>query len=271
MQTDTERDYEISEKIKNMCFAAREAWLQLANLSDGTRNTILEKTAARVAAEKAVILAANARDIETGRADGLSDALIDRLTLNENRFQGLLRSLHEIKALPDPLGLTLETRERPNGLKITKISVPIGVIGLVYESRPNVTIEAGALAIKSGNAMILKGGKEAYHSNQALAKCFVHVFEAMGLQSGIVSLIPFKERTALQVLLQQKATVDLIIPRGGEGLINFVAAHSLIPVLKHYKGLCHTYIDREADYQKAIKIAINAKATQETLVNVIKL
>ncbi len=261
------QEFEIQERIKDLCFAAREAWFSLSNLPADKRNEILTCVAKKLEQEKQVIFAANQVDLEQGTKDGLSNALLDRLALNEKGFQGILESLKQIAALPDPLGILLENTTRPNGLQITKITVPIGVIGIVYESRPNVTVEAAAISIKSGNAVILKGGKEAFHSNTVLANCFTEVLDELKLPKGFVTLVPFKDRLATLELLKQTGKVDLIIPRGGSGLIEFVLENSRIPVIKHDKGLCHVFIDEEADFKKAIVISVNAKVSRPSVCN----
>ncbi|EKD26523.1 MAG: hypothetical protein ACD_79C01138G0003 [uncultured bacterium] len=267
MNTSEFSEYEISEKIKDICYNARKAWFELSNLSREKKDNILRKLALQLKTDATMIFASNNTDIEKAREAGLSAALIDRLTLNQKQLDSLIESLTQVINLPDPVGITLEKNIRPNGLEVTKISVPIGVIALIFESRPNVTIEASALAIKSGNSIILKGGKEAYHTNSALSNSIAQALEKSGISKDAVTLIPFKERNATLELLKQKETVDLVIPRGGESLINFVTENSLIPVIKHYKGLCHTYIDKDADVKKAITISVNAKVQRPGVCN----
>jgi glutamate-5-semialdehyde dehydrogenase len=267
MSLSKEDEFEIQERIKDLSFAAREAWFTLSNLSAEKRNEILTLVIKKLEQEKSLIFAANQTDLEQGKKDGLSEALLDRLALNEKRFQGILESLKQVISLPDPLGILLENTTRPNGLQIKKITVPIGVIGVIYESRPNVTVEAAALSIKSGNAVILKGGKEAFHSNTVLANCFIEVLNELKLPQGFVTLVPFKERLATLELLKQRDKIDLIIPRGGSGLIDFVLENSRIPVIKHDKGLCHVFIDEEADFKKAIAISLNAKVSRPSVCN----
>ena len=263
-------EYEISESIKDICYRSREAWFALANSSCDQRNVILKKLAEILNREKQIIFSANAQDLEEGQASGLNSAMLDRLTLNEKRLKALIESLDQVAALPDPLGLVLDKKVRPNGLEINKISVPIGVIALIFESRPNVTIDAAALAIKSGNSMILKGGKEALHSNQALAFCLREALKECKMPEDCVFLIPFKERSATLELLKQKDKVDLVIPRGGEGLIRFVTENSLIPVIKHYKGICHIFVDRDADLNKVIPVVVNAKCSRPGVCNALE-
>ncbi|MBN2145038.1 MAG: glutamate-5-semialdehyde dehydrogenase [Candidatus Aureabacteria bacterium] len=263
----SESSYEITETIKSICFKARRAWFSLANLPLDKRNEILKLLAKKIQQEKPVILAANEKDLQLARKNKLTSAILDRLTLNDKRLESLLLSLEQIVALPDPLGVILDKTVRPNGLEISKISVPIGVIGMIYESRPNVTIDAAALTLKSGNAVILKGGKESFYTNRSLAFCICETLKELKLPEECVTLIPFKEREAVLELLKQKDKVDLIIPRGGEGLIEFVTNHSQIPVIKHYKGICHVFIDKEADFKKAIHISLNAKVQRPGVCN----
>lgn len=260
-------EYEISEKIKDICFSSRKSWFKLANLSLDKRNLILTKLIEQLKKDKEIIDAANIIDIENAKKIGMSSAIIDRLTINDKRFNAIIEGIQQIIKLPDPLGITLNKYIRPDKMEISKITVPIGVIALIYESRPNVTIEASALTIKSGNVVILKGGKEAYHSNSAFSFSLQETLKSLSLPKDIVTFFPFKERSATLELLQQKDKIDLVIPRGGEGLIDFVTKNSLIPVIKHYKGLCHTFIDMEANFEKAIKIAINAKVQRPGVCN----
>jgi len=261
------KDFEISEKIKDICFNAREAWFDLANLTCDKKNAVLERIAQQIKKDKEIIFAANKIDLESAKENGLSNAMIDRLTINETRIEGIVESILKIKELKDPVGVVLDKTIRPNKLEISRITVPIGVIALIYESRPNVTVEAAALAIKSGNAIILKGGKEAFHTNKSFEFSILESLKSLKIPSHCVSLVPFKERSATSSLLKQKDYIDLVIPRGGEGLINYVTENSLIPVLKHYKGLCHTFIDKDADFKKAVSISINAKVQRPGVCN----
>lgn len=263
----SQTEFEITESIKDTCYKARKSWFKLANLSLEARNNILKKLQEQLKLDFEVIISANKKDIENAEKENLNSALIDRLTLNEKRFNGIIESIEQIISLSDPLGIILDKTVRPNGLEISKISVPIGVIGLIFESRPNVTIEASALAIKSGNVIILKGGKESFNTNCALLYSITQTLNSLNLPVDLVSLIQFKERFATLELLKQKDTIDLIIPRGGEGLINFVLENSLIPVIKHYKGLCHTYIDKYADFNKTLPVIINAKVSRPATCN----
>jgi glutamate-5-semialdehyde dehydrogenase len=218
-------------------------------------------------AEEATILRANRLDMEAAEREGLGSALKDRLLLNSERVTGMARSLREIAALREPVGRVLEGWRNDADLRIEKVSVPIGVIGVIYESRPNVTADVGALCFKSGNAAILKGGKEAEHSNRAIAKVLQEVLEAEGLPREIISLLPDSSREGVAYLIRQDRYVDLIVPRGGEALIRYVSENASVPVVKHDKGLCHTYIHADADREMAVRIAVNAKCDRPGVCN----
>ena len=215
----------------------------------------------------AQIQAANHQDVEAARAQGYAAALIDRLTLSDKVFASMIKGLQEVAALPDPVGAVTGMWVRPNGLKVGRQRIPLGVIGFIYESRPNVTVDAAALCLKSGNAVILKGGKEALHSNLALAQAMQDALSEAGAPQAAVQVIPSVAREATLELLKQDELVDLIIPRGGEGLIRFVAEHSRIPVLKHYKGVCHIFVDESADLDMAEEICFNAKVQRPGVCN----
>ena len=205
------------------------------------------------------ILSANAIDMENAQRNDLSAALKDRLLLNDQRIEGMAKAIEEIAALKEPVGRVLDGWYADAGFKIEKVTVPIGVIGVIYESRPNVTADVGALCFKSGNVAILKGGKEAEYSNRAIADVLQGVLEANGLPKAAIALLPDSSREGVAKLIKQDAYVDLIVPRGGEALIRYVSTNATVPVVKHDKGLCHTYIDEDADFDKALKVALNAK------------
>ncbi len=209
----------------------------------------------------------NEKDLQAARKRGLAPAMIDRLTLSDNTMRSMVTGLREVAALPSPVGTTFDERVRPNGLKIHKLRVPIGVIGIIYESRPNVTVDAAAICLKSQNAVILRGGSESFHSNQALAALFSKALKQTGLPADAVQLVPTTDRAAVEILLKQQDTIDLIIPRGGESLIRMVTEKSLIPVIKHYKGVCHVFVSRDADMKKAVSIAVNSKAQRPGVCN----
>lgn len=205
------------------------------------------------------IKSANAKDLEQGRRDGLDEAMLDRLELNDDRINGMVEGLHQVSTLPDPVGEITDMEFRPSGIQLGKMRVPLGVIGIIYESRPNVTIDAAALCLKSGNATILRGGKEAIHSNQAITLCIQEGLKEAGLPEAAVQVINTTDRAAVGLLLKMNEYVDVIIPRGGKGLIKRVSEDATIPVIKHLDGICHVYIDDQADLTKAFPIAINSK------------
>jgi len=252
--------------------AARAAARVLAASSVDQRNDALLQIRATLSADRDAILAANARDLEDGRAQGLDSALLDRLALNASRLDVLEEGLEQVAALPDPIGELSDVRRVPSGIDVGTMRVPLGVIGMIYESRPNVTVEAGALCLKAGNAVILRGGSEAIHSNMRLGKSLATGLAAAGLPIDAAQVVPVTDREAVGALLRMPEYVDLIVPRGGKGLIQRVAAESQIAILKHLDGICHVYIDKDADPEKAHRIAINAKTqrygtcnTMETL------
>ena len=252
--------------------AARTAARVLAASSVEERNDALRQIRAALSADRDAILAANARDLEDGQAQGLDAALLDRLALNASRLDVLEEGLEQVAALPDPIGGLSDVRRMPSGIDVGTMRVPLGVIGMIYESRPNVTVEAGALCLKAGNAVILRGGSEAIHSNMTLGKSLAAGLAAAGLPVDAAQVVPVTDREAVGALLRMPEYVDLIVPRGGKGLIQRVAAESQIAILKHLDGICHVYIDTDADPEKAHRIAINAKTqrygtcnTMETL------
>jgi glutamate-5-semialdehyde dehydrogenase len=238
---------------------AKEASRALSTLSSATKNSVLKALAEGLRRDKERILKANSIDMENAEVNQLTSALKDRLLLNDTRIEGMAVAIEEIAALKEPVGRVLEGWSVESGLKIQKVTVPIGVIGIIYESRPNVTSDTAALCFKSGNCCILKGGKEAQHSNEAIAEVLQSVLEAHGLPKAFISLLPDSSREGVARLIKQDAYVDLIIPRGGEALIKYVSSNASVPVVKHDKGLCHTYIDKDADVQKALDVAVNAK------------
>ena len=231
----------------------------LSTLSGSEKNRILQAMAAKLREESSAILEANAEDMRNAEANDLSAALKDRLFLDEKRIEGIASAIEQIAALKEPVGRVLEGWHADAGFKIEKVTVPIGVIGVIYESRPNVTADVGALCFKSGNVAILKGGKEAEHSNRAIADVLQSVLEENGLPKAAIALLPDSSREGVAKLIKQDRYVDLIVPRGGEALIRYVSTNATVPVVKHDKGLCHTYIDEDADFEKALGVIINAK------------
>ncbi len=231
----------------------------LSTLSGAQKNKTLKAMAEALRQNKEEILKANALDMADAEKNNLTSALKDRLLLDEGRVEAMAVAIEQIAGLKEPVGRVLDGWYADAGFKIEKVSVPIGVIGVIYESRPNVTADVGALCFKSGNVAILKGGKEAEHSNQAIAKVLQSVLEAHGLPKGAIALLPDSSREGVAKLIKQDAYVDLIVPRGGEALIRYVSTNATVPVVKHDKGLCHTYVDKEADFEKALTVIVNAK------------
>lgn len=216
------------------------------------------------------IISENSKDIDAGREKGLSEAMLDRLLLTKDRITGIADAIREIVTLTDPVGDIANLALRPNGMQVGKMRIPLGVIAMIYESRPNVTAEAAALCIKSGNAVILRGGSEAIFSNVALANCLHKVLDEQGIDKNIVSVIPDTSREIINELLKQRDSIDLVIPRGGEGLIRYVTENSQIPVIQHFKGVCHLYVDKFADVTKAIDLLVNGKTQRPSACNAIE-
>ena len=238
---------------------AREAAARLALASADAKVTALKAAAAAVRSRQNEILAANAEDVDAAKANGIGAALLDRLALDPKRLEGIAKGLEDIAALPDPVGHVLAEWERPNGLKISRVAVPLGVVGIIYESRPNVTADAGAIALKSGNVAILRGGSESFHSSRALVEALQEGLRAADLPAAAIQLVPTRDRDAVGHMLGMSGIIDIIVPRGGASLIERVQRESRIPVIAHLEGLCHTYIDGAADPEKARAIALNAK------------
>jgi glutamate-5-semialdehyde dehydrogenase len=257
----------VAEQIKQIAVDARQASFQMARLSTGAKNDLLLAMADALELNAAGLIAENKRDLEAGAAKGLSCAMLDRLMLNEARIRAMAGALREVAALADPVGEITRMWRRPNGLLVGKMRIPLGVIGIVYEARPNVTADAAALCLKAGNSVILRGGSEAIHSNLAIAGILKGPMTKAGVPAAALSLIPFTEREGVQEMLKQDEFIDLIIPRGGEGLIRFVVEHSKIPVIKHYKGVCHVFVDASADLDMAEKIVVNAKTQRPGVCN----
>ena len=253
--------------IRTLAEKARAASLKIATLETAIKDTALKRLAELLSKHKDKILEANAKDLSEGEANGLSQALIDRLRFTPERIEAMAEGVRQVISLPDPVGETIEESIRPNGLRLVKRRVPIGVIGIIYESRPNVTVDCAVLCLKSGNACILRGGKEAFHSNTVLASIIQEALSESGIPGEAVQLIPTTNREALNVLLTLDDLVHCIIPRGGEGLIRFVAENSRIPVIKHYKGICNLYVDKDADLDLAETIVENAKCQRPGVCN----
>lgn len=246
---------------------AKQAARSLANCSTTEKNKALLSMAAALETEQERILAANARDIAQGEAKGLSTALLDRLRLTPERIRGMADGLRQVAALPDPVGECLGGMRRPNGLDIQKIRVPFGVIAMIYEARPNVTVDAAGLCLKTGNAVILRGGSEAIESNKILADILIGAASEAGLPAGTIALVETTDREAVNILLKMNRYIDVIIPRGGAGLIRTVVENSTVPVIETGIGICHTYVDESADLTMAADIAFNAKVSRPGVCN----
>jgi glutamate-5-semialdehyde dehydrogenase len=250
---------DVTEYMTRVGRQARAAARAVSRAETKLKNAALEAIADAIEADEAGLLAANAKDMEAGRKHGLDAALLDRLELTPNIISGMAEGIRQIVALPDPVGEISDMAFRPSGIQVGKMRVPLGVIGIIYESRPNVTADAAALCLKSGNAAILRGGSEALHSNQAVARCIHAGLERAGLPAEAVQVIETPDRAAVGKLITMPEYVDVIIPRGGKGLIERISAESRVPVIKHLHGICHVYLDDEADLEKALQIAFNAK------------
>jgi glutamate-5-semialdehyde dehydrogenase len=261
---------EIDSVLEKMGEKAKMAAYALAVMSTSDKNRALIAMADAIENESAALQVENAKDLKAGEEKGLSSAMIDRLRIGDNGIKAMAQGLRDVAALEDPVGTKLSSSIRPNGLKIDKVSVPIGVIGIVYESRPNVTVDAAGLCLKAGNCVLLRGGSEAINSNLALAHCLNRAALASGLPDGAVQLIPWSDRRAVSKMLTMDNYIDLIIPRGGEGLIKAVVEQSTIPVIKHYKGVCHIYVDSECDFENAVDIIENSKCQRPGVCNALE-
>ncbi len=265
-------DSDIKKYMHQVGRRAREASRAMARAGTAAKNAALRAAAEAIEQALPRLLEANGEDLEAGRAKGLGSALLDRLELNEQRVLAMAEGLRQIELLPDPVGEITDLKYRPSGIQVGKMRVPLGVIGIIYESRPNVTADAAALCLKSGNAAILRGGSEAFHSNRAIASCIHAGLEQAGLPLDAVQVVESTDRAAVGELIAMPEYVDVIVPRGGKGLIERVSRDARVPVIKHLHGVCHVYIDDKADREKAIRVAFNAKTqrygtcnTMETL------
>lgn len=257
----------IEKMIEDMGKSAKDASRRLRKVERETKDSALRLMADRLLQREEDIVRENEKDLSLARDRGLTSAMIDRLTLDNKTLRSMAQGLMEIAALPDPVGEVIKMWKRPNGLTVGRVRIPLGVIGFIYESRPNVTVDAASLCLKSGNAVLLKGGSEAINSNLILAEILNGALEEKGLPREAIQVIPTTDRKAVELLLELEDSVDIIIPRGGEGLIRFVAEHSRIPVLKHYKGVCHVYVDEFADLNMASEICFNAKVQRPGVCN----
>ncbi len=261
---------ELEQMISQLARRARDASSSLLSLSTETKNDILLAVAKLLIEEKEYIQHENSRDLEAGQQKGISATMLDRLRLSDEVIGSMVTGLRELCSLADPIGKVEDFVKRPNGLQVGRMRVPLGVIAMIYESRPNVTVDAAALCLKAGNVIILRGGSEAINSNIALAALLQKALVLHDVDKDVVQVIPVTDRLAINHLLSLEEDIDLVIPRGGEGLIRFVSETSRIPVLKHYKGVCHIYVDKDADLEKAVPLIINSKTHRPGVCNALE-
>lgn len=256
--------------IRELAQRCRNAAQAVAQLSSEAKRALLDGMAAALEADTDAILAANALDLAAARDKGVGSAMLDRLALDGTRLAGIAAALREVAQLPDPVGTVTRDDVRPNGIRVQKVRVPLGVIAMIYEARPNVTADAAALCIKAGNAVILRGGSEAIHSNTAIAAALQRALRDAGVPEAALTLVTDLRRETMLTLLQLNDLIDLAIPRGGEGLIRFVAEHARVPVIKHYKGVCHLYVDRAADLDRALALLVDGKCSRPSACNALE-
>ena len=258
---------DIKNSIRQIAEKALKAARDLAHASTEDKNDVLLKMAQELLAKSDFLIKENAKDLRQAKKSGLSTAMIDRLTLKKATIEAMAQGLREVAALPDPVGKITSMWRRPNGLLVGRMRIPLGVIGIIYESRPNVTVDASALCLKAGNAVILRGGSEAINSNVAVVSILQNVLRKSSIPAGTIQVVPFTDREGVSALLQLDEYIDLIIPRGGEELIRAVVAQSKIPVIKHYKGVCHIFVDKDANTDMAVEICFNAKVQRPGVCN----
>ena len=256
--------------IKQQALQCRDAAQQIAQLSTEAKNALLRSMAASLEADTDAILEANAKDMAAAEGKGTAGAMLDRLRLDPSRLAGIAGALREVAELPDPVGMVTRRDTRPNGIEIQRVRVPLGVIAMIYEARPNVTADAAALCLKAGNGVILRGGSEAIHSNTAIAASLTRALREAGLPEAALTLVEDLRRETMLELLQLTDIVDLAIPRGGEGLIRFVAEYARVPVIKHYKGVCHLFVDASADVELALRLLLDGKTTRPGVCNALE-
>jgi len=257
-------------ELRTQALACRDAALAMAELTTAAKRALLQGMADALHAGTGAVLAANARDMTAAVEKGVQGAMLDRLKLDEQRIAGIVAALREVAELPDPVGVVTRRETRPNGLEVERVRVPLGVIAMIYEARPNVTADAAALCLMAGNGVILRGGSEAVHSNTAIAEVLRQALAAHGVPAAALTLVTDLRRETMVELLQLTDIVDLAIPRGGEGLIRFVAEHARVPVIKHYKGVCHLYVDRAADQALALDLLIDGKTSRPGVCNALE-
>lgn len=257
----------VQEQVLNIAKRAKQASRAAAKLSMGQKGKILKDVASKLLENKSYLQEENAKDLQAGKEKGLSSAMMDRLTLSDKVLHQTSDGINEISEFPDPVGEIVNIWTRPNGMQVGRMRIPLGVIGFIFESRPNVTADAGALCLKAGNAVVLRGGSEAIHSNRAIESVFREVLKDNDVDENIISLIPITDREAVTHMLKLEDQIDLIIPRGGEALIRSVTENSRIPVIKHYKGVCHLYVDKDADMDMAVSLAFNSKVQRVGVCN----
>lgn len=256
-----------AELIKNISLNAKRSSLILSTIDTKLKDQVLLTIAEKIIGSKDFIRSQNKLDVECAEEKGLSAALVDRLVLNEQRINSMVESLRQIASLNDPVGEIVKTWKRPNGLVVGQMRIPLGVIGIIYESRPNVTVDAASLCLKAGNSVILRGGSEAINSNLAIAEIIREALNEVGIPENCIQVVPVTSRDVVLNMLKLEDLIDLIIPRGGEALIRFVSENSRIPVLKHYKGVCHVFVDESADFEYAVKVAVNSKVQRPGVCN----
>jgi glutamate-5-semialdehyde dehydrogenase len=261
---------DLDAKVRAICIDARKASRKVGPKGRDAKDAALEAVARHLEAGERDVIAANEADLEAARAKGTTGAMLDRLMLDERRIAALAEGVRSIALLPDPVGDVISRSIRPNGLEVSRVRVPLGVVAMIYEARPGVTVEASALTLKAGNAVVLRGGSEAARSNAALAEIVGRGVEEAGLPRAVVQVVPFTDRDAVRALVQQSEYVDLAIPRGGEALIRFVTENARVPVVQHYKGVCHLYLDAGTDASEAARIAVNAKMQRPGVCNALE-
>jgi len=260
----------MSSFLRDRALACREAAAAIAALDTEAKRHLLHAMADALGADEAGVLEANAKDMAAARANGTSDAMLDRLRMDASRIAGIVAAIREVATLPDPVGIVTRRETRPNGIVVERVRIPLGVIAMIYEARPNVTADAAALCLMAGNAVILRGGSDAMHSNIAIAGALRRALKDDGIPEAALTLIDDPRRETMVELLQLTDIVDLAIPRGGEGLIRFVAEHARVPVIKHYKGVCHLYVDRDADPDLALRLLVDGKTSRPGVCNALE-